>query len=55
MSALLPYTSLVEATNTGRFFLAAAESTTSVHWMLVSMVRTGLSTMSLTPTAAARW
>ena len=33
--------------NTGRFFLAACASTTSVQCTLVSIVRTGLSTISL--------
>ena len=37
------------------FFLLAWARTTSVPWTLVSIVRTGLSTISLTPTAAARW
>ena len=40
---------------TGFFFLFAGASTTSVQWTLVSIVRTGLSTISSTPTAAARW
>src|SRR4051794_6433329 len=51
----LPYTSLVEATRTGLPFLLAFASTTSVQRTLVSMVRTGLLTISSTPTAAARW
>ncbi len=37
------------------FFLLALASTTSVPCTLVSMVRTGLSTIRRTPTAAARW
>ena len=37
------------------FFLFASFSTISVPWTLVSMVLTGLSTISRTPTAAARW
>ena len=49
-----PYTSEVEAMRTFFFFLLAAASTTSVPCTFVSMVRTGLSTISLTPTAAAR-
>ena len=40
---------------TGFFFLLACASTTSVPCTLVSIVRTGLSTISSTPTAAARW
>jgi len=52
--APLPYTSEVEATTTGFCFLAAAWSTASVALTLVSMVCTGFSTMSRTPTAAAR-
>ena len=40
---------------TSFFFLFACLSTTSVPWTLVSMVWTGASTMSFTPTAAARW
>ena len=40
---------------TGFCFLLASARTISVQWTLVSMVRTGLSTMSSTPTAAARW
>ena len=52
--SLLPYTSLVDATRIGRFFLFASVSITSVRWTLVSMVRTGDSTISFTPTAAAR-
>ena len=36
-------------------FLVAWTSTTSVAWTFVSIVRTGLSTISSTPTAAARW
>ena len=39
---------------TGFFFLLAWASTTSVQWTFVSIVRTGLSTISWTPTAAAR-
>src|SRR5947208_2521260 len=41
--------------NTGFFFLFAWARTTSVQCTLVSMVWTGLSTISSTPTAAARW
>ena len=37
------------------FFLLASFSSISVPWTFVSMVLTGLSTMSRTPTAAARW
>jgi hypothetical protein len=37
------------------FFFAALCSTISVPRMLVSMVRTGLSTIWKTPTEAARW
>ena len=51
----LPYTSLVDARKTGLRFLHACASTTSVQCTLVSIVRTGLSTISSTPTAAARW
>ena len=40
---------------TSFFFLAACLSTTSVPCTLVSIVCTGCSTISLTPTAAARW
>ena len=40
---------------TSFFFLFACLSTTSVPCTLVSIVWTGASTMSLTPTAAARW
>jgi len=47
-------TSEVEAMTTSFFFLFACFSTTSVPCTLVSMVYTGCSTMSLTPTAAAR-
>src|SRR4051794_22611584 len=54
-AVLLPYTSLVEVMTTGFFFLLALASTTSVAPTFVSMVRTGLSTISSTPTAAARW
>ncbi len=36
------------------FFLFATDSSTSVPRTFVSIVRTGLSTMSFTPTAAAR-
>ena len=53
-ASLLPYTSDVDATTTSRCFLAAAFSTTSVPWTFVSSVRTGASTISRTPTAAAR-
>jgi hypothetical protein len=35
--------------------LFAWARTTSVPWTFVSIVRTGLSTISFTPTAAARW
>ena len=52
---LFPYTSDVENMTTSLSFLLACVSTTSVPWTLVSMVRTGASTISLTPTAAARW
>ena len=52
---LFPYTSDVDATKTFFRFLAAISKSSSVHWMLVSNVRTGLSTISFTPTAAARW
>ena len=45
----------MEATSTFFFFLLASFSTISVPCTLVSMVLTGLSTMSRTPTAAARW
>ncbi len=41
--------------NTSFFFLTAWRSTTSVPCTLVSMVCTGCSTISFTPTAAARW
>jgi hypothetical protein len=51
----LPYTSLVEASKTGRCFLFAISNTTSVVRRLVAIVRTGFSTTSRTPTAAARW
>ena len=47
-------TSEVEAMKTSFFFLAAWRRMTSVPWTLVSMVWTGRSTISLTPTAAAR-
>ncbi len=40
---------------TSFFFLLACFSTTSVPWTLVSIVWTGCSTISFTPTAAARW
>ena len=40
---------------TSFFFLFACLSTTSVPCTLVSMVWTGCSTISFTPTAAARW
>ena len=40
---------------TSFFFLLACFSTTSVPCTLVSMVCTGCSTISFTPTAAARW
>ena len=53
-SVLLPYTSDVEAMTTFFFFLFACFSTTSVPCTLVSMVCTGSSTISLTPTAAAK-
>ena len=39
---------------TSFFFLFACFSTTSVPWTLVSIVWTGCSTISLTPTAAAK-
>ena len=45
----LPYTSEVEAVKTSLRFLQAASSTICVPLTLVSMVRTGLSTISLTP------
>src|SRR6267142_5095199 len=54
-SSLLPYTSEVDAITTSFFFLFACFSTTSVPCTLVSIVWTGCSTISLTPTAAARW
>ena len=54
-SVLLPYTSDVEAMTTFFFFLLACFSTTSVPCTLVSIVCTGCSTISLTPTAAAKW
>lgn len=41
--------------STGRPKRWAASRTTSVPWMMERMVRTGWSTMSCTPTAAARW
>ena len=41
--------------STSFFFLLACLSTTSVPCTLVSIVRTGSSTMRRTPTAAARW
>src|SRR6266480_3616381 len=41
--------------NTSFFFLFACFSTTSVPCTLVSIVYTGCSTISLTPTAAAKW
>ena len=47
-------TSDVEATRTFFFFLLAIASKTSVPRTFVSMVLTGLSTISFTPTAAAR-
>ena len=53
-SVLLPYTSEVDAMKTSFFFLFACLSTTSVPCTLVSIVWTGCSTISLTPTAAAR-
>ena len=53
-SLLLPYTSDVDAITTSFFFLLACLSTTSVPWTLVSIVRTGCSTISFTPTAAAK-
>ena len=40
---------------TSFFFLFACFSTTSVPCTLVSIVCTGCSTISFTPTAAARW
>src|SRR6266480_258626 len=49
-----PYTSEVEKIMTRFLFFAASSRTISVPLMFVSIVRTGLSTMSLTPTAAAR-
>ena len=52
---LLPYTSEVDAITTSFFFLFACRSTTSVPCTLVSIVWTGASTISFTPTAAARW
>ena len=45
----------MEAISTFFFFLLASFSTISVPCTLVSMVLTGLSTISRTPTAAARW
>ncbi len=39
---------------TSFFFLLACFSTTSVPWTLVSIVCTGCSTISFTPTAAAK-
>ena len=48
-------TSEVDAMNTSFFFLLACFSTTSVPCTFVSMVWTGRSTISFTPTAAARW
>src|SRR5262245_49188016 len=54
-SSLLPYTSEVEAITTSFFFLLACFNTTSVPWTLFSIVWTGCSTISFTPTAAARW
>ncbi len=51
----LPYTSEVLAIRTFFLFLLANSSTPSVPLTLVSIVRTGLSTMSRTPTEAARW
>src|SRR6266849_3579358 len=54
-SSLLPYTSEVDAMTTSFFFLLACFSTTSVPCTLVSMVYTGCSTISFTPTAAAKW
>ena len=53
-SVLFPYTSDVENTTSSLPFFSQCLSTISVPWTLVSMVRTGASTMSLTPTAAAR-
>jgi hypothetical protein len=50
-SRLLPYTSDVDAMNTSFFFLFACLRTTSVPCTLVSIVCTGCSTISLTPTA----
>ena len=54
-AALLPYTSDVEKMTTSFFFLLAYFSTTSVPCTLVSIVCTGASTISFTPTAAAKW
>src|SRR3954463_10506861 len=54
-SSLLPYTSDVDAMTTSFFFLFACFSTTSVPCTFVSIVYTGCSTISLTPTAAAKW
>src|SRR5262245_10729369 len=54
-SVLLPYTSEEDAMKTSFFFLFACFKTTSVPCTLVSIVCTGCSTISLTPTAAARW
>ena len=53
-SVLLPYTSDVEAMTTFFLFLLACFRTTSVPCTLVSIVCTGSSTISLTPTAAAK-
>ena len=52
---LIASTSEVEKTTTSLPFLLACVSTTSVPCTFVSIVRTGASTMSFTPTAAARW
>ena len=50
-----PYTSLVEAISVGLRFLTTWPRTISVPRILVSIVRTGLSTIWNTPTEAARW
>ena len=49
-----PYTSDVEVSSTFLRFFAAMLSSNSVQRTFVSIVRTGASTMSFTPTAAAR-
>src|SRR5438067_8311121 len=54
-SSLLPYTSDVDAITTSFFFLLACFNTASVPCTLVSIVWTGCSTISFTPTAAAKW